>query len=265
MIKLIASDMDGTLLNSEKNLNPEFHSLLKKLKSKGIIFAAVSGRDMNSLKRVFKDIDEDIILASNNGNFITYKGEVIFNNSIEKNKLGKIQKIIRKTAKHSTIYCGREKIYSESFIPAIMGRRYKLKVDVVKDITNIKDDIIKVTTIGNKSRLEKSLKELENLKKELMITMSGPQCFDICKLGGTKEQGIKILQDKFSINFDETMVFGDHLNDLEMMQSAYYSFAMENAKDEVKQKARFIAKTNDENGVVDAIKKVVFENEATVV
>ena len=56
------------------------------------------------------------------------------------------------------------------------------------------------------------------------------------------------------------MVFGDHMNDLQMMDYAYFSHAMENAEKEVKSRARFIAKTNDENGVIEAIKKHVIEN-----
>ncbi len=74
--------MDGTLLASNKNINPEFNQILADLKYKNIIFAAVSGRDIVSLKNVFKDIDEDIILASNNGNLIVYKDEVLFENYI---------------------------------------------------------------------------------------------------------------------------------------------------------------------------------------
>ena len=80
MIKLIASDMDGTLLNSKKTLNPSVYSILKKLKQKDIIFVAISGRDIFSLKEIFKDVEEDIVYASNNGNYITYKDEVIFEN-----------------------------------------------------------------------------------------------------------------------------------------------------------------------------------------
>lgn len=265
MIKLIASDMDGTLLDSTRNINPEFYNILEKLKSKDIIFAAVSGRDMNSLKQVFKGVEDDVILASNNGNFITFRDEIIFENSIEKEKLIKVCNILRKTAKKSTIYCGKEILYSESIIPAIIGMKYKLKVKIVKDITKIDDKIIKITSIGKKEVLDKSMKALETLKNELMITPSGPNCFDICKKNGTKAQGIKILQKKFNIEFEETMVFGDHMNDLEMMEAAYYSFAMENAKKEVKEKARYVAKANDENGVVDAIKEVIFKGEATVV
>ena len=80
MIKLIASDMDGTLLDSNKNINPEFNKILNTLKEKGIIFAAISGRDLASLKYAFKDVKEDIVFASNNGNFIVYKGKVLFEN-----------------------------------------------------------------------------------------------------------------------------------------------------------------------------------------
>lgn len=264
MIKLIASDMDGTLLDSNKNLNSEFISVLKELKSKDIIFTAISGRDIMSLKYIFKDIDEDMIFASNNGNLITYKNEVLFENYIEKDKIEKIAKIVRKDSKHITIYSGKDKNYSESLIPAIVGIKWGLKIKVVKDITKIKDNILKVTCFGKSERVRKKFKDFEVLKDEVMLTPSGTYCFDICKLNGNKKQGIEVIQQKFNIAYEETMVFGDHLNDLEMMSSAYYSYAMENAKEEVKNKARYIAKTNDENGVIEAIKEKVFDCKVTV-
>lgn len=258
MIKLIASDMDGTLLNSKKVLNPSVHSILKKLKQKDIIFVAISGRDIFSLKEIFKDIEEDIVYASNNGNYITYKDKVIFENYIENHMVNKVAKIIRKKAKHNTMYCCKDNIYSESIIPVIVTKRWNLKVKYVKDITKIEDKILKITTFGNKKIIDTALESLSKLNNELMITKSGSTCFDICKLGGTKKQGINILQELFNVGFDETMVFGDHMNDLEMMSSAYYSYAMKNAEEEVKKNARFIAGTNDDDGVVNAIKEVVF-------
>ena len=75
MIKLIASDMDGTLLNSKKTLNPSVYSILKKLKQKDIIFVAISGRDIFSLKEIFKDVEEDKYIR-NMGIIYTYKDEV---------------------------------------------------------------------------------------------------------------------------------------------------------------------------------------------
>ena len=243
MIKLIASDMDGTLLNSNKQLSPSLYGILKKLNDKGIVFVAISGREIFSLKEIFKDVEEDIVYASNNGNYITYKDEVIFENYIEHNMVYKVAKIIRKKAKYNTIYCSKDTVYSESIIPCIVGKKWKLKVKYVRDITKVEDKILKITTFGN---------------EKLMITKSGSTCFDICKLGGTKKQGINILQKRFNVGYNETMVFGDHMNDLEMMSSAYYSYAMENAEEEVKKNARFIAETNDDDGVIKAIKEVAF-------
>ena len=262
MIKLIASDMDGTLLNSKKTLNPSVYSILKKLKQKDIIFVAISGRDIFSLKEIFKDVEKDIVYASNNGNYITYKDEVIFENYIENHMVDKVAKIIRKKAKHNTIYCCKDNIYSESIITAIITKRWNLKVKYVKDITKVEDKILKISTFGNKKIINKALESLSELNNELMITKSGSTCFDICKLGGTKKQGINVLQEMFNVGFDETMVFGDHMNDLEMMSSAYYSYAMKNAEDDVKKNARFIAGTNDDDGVVNVIKEVVFCEES---
>lgn len=258
MIKLIASDMDGTLLNSKKHLSPSIHDVLKKLKNKDIIFVAISGRDIFSLKEIFKDVEEDIVYASNNGNYITYKNEVIFENYIENNMVEKVAKIIRKKAKHNTIYCAKDAIYSESLIPAIVGRKWNLKVKYTRDITKVEDKILKITTFGDKKIINRTLEAIRGFNNKLMITKSGSTCFDICNLGGTKKQGVNILQEKFNVGYNETMVFGDHMNDLEMMSSAYYSYAMENAEEEVKKNARFIAGTNDDDGVIKVIKEVAF-------
>ena len=143
MIKLIASDMDGTLLNSNKQLSPSLYGVLKKLNDKGIVFVAISGREIFSLKEIFKDVEEDIVYASNNGNYITYKDEVIFENYIEHNMVYKVAKIIRKKAKYNTIYCSKDTVYSESIIPCIVGKKWKLKVKYVRDITKVDDKILK--------------------------------------------------------------------------------------------------------------------------
>ena len=256
MIKLIASDMDGTLLNSNKELSQSIYEILKQLNEKGIIFVAISGRDIFSLREIFKDVEEDIVYASNNGNYITYKDKVIFENYIENHMVDKVAQIIRKKAKHNTIYCAKNTIYSESIIPCIVGKRLKLKVKYIRNITKIEDKILKISTFGNKNIIDRALQSISELNDELMITKSGTTCFDICRLGGTKKQGINILQDMFNVKYNETMVFGDHMNDLEMMSSAYYSFAMENAEEDVKKNARFIADTNDNVGVINAIKEV---------
>ena len=94
-------------------------------------------------------------------------------------------------------------------------------------------------------------------KEKLQVSVSGQIWLDITDKGVNKGLAINKLQELLNIKHEETMVFGDYLNDLEMMESAYHSYAMENAHDDLKKVARFRAKKNTENGVVEKIKEVL--------
>ena len=95
-------------------------------------------------------------------------------------------------------------------------------------------------------------------RDELQVTVSGDIWLDITAGGVNKGVAIKEIQDLLGIDFKETMVFGDYLNDLEMMESAYHSYAMENAHEDLKKVSRFIThKNNDEDGVMHQIKEVI--------
>ena len=94
----------------------------------------------------------------------------------------------------------------------------------------------------------------------LYIAKSGKHTIDINSNSFNKGIALEIIQNKLGIKYEETMVFGDFLNDYEMMDKAYYSYAMENAHPKLKQKARFVAPKNTDNGVIKVIKEVVLKN-----
>ena len=96
------------------------------------------------LRKYLKDVEEDIVYASNNGNYITYKMKLYLKNYIDNSMVDKVAKIIRKKAKHNTIYCSKDTIYSESIIPGIVGRKWNLKVKYVRDSTKVEDKILKI-------------------------------------------------------------------------------------------------------------------------
>ena len=89
------------------------------------------------------------------------------------------------------------------------------------------------------------------------ITLSSEVWTDFMPLNGNKGTAIKSLQKMFGVKPEECAAFGDFINDLEMLDSVYYSYAMENAHDEVKKKARFRAKSNVEHGVLLAIQDMM--------
>ena len=87
-VKLIAADMDGTLLDSNKNLSPDLFDLIKKLKEKDVKFAIASGRQYFNLLDNFKDVKEDLVYISDNGSIVyDNNGKSIYTDEINKHEL----------------------------------------------------------------------------------------------------------------------------------------------------------------------------------
>lgn len=259
MIKLIATDMDGTLLNSNNEINPEFYDVFKKLREKDIIFAAASGRQYYNLLKRFDKVKDDMLFIAENGTFVICNGEELLVNALDKDIALELIEIGRSIENCYVIVCGKNSAYIESrderFIKET--KKYYERYEVVDDVTKVDDDILKVTICDLSGAETNSNKYFDKYREALQVTVSGEIWLDITANGVNKGVAINKLQEKLNIKPEETMVFGDYLNDLEMMKSAYHSYAMKNAHEELKKVARFEAKSNDENGVVLAIKEAV--------
>ncbi|MEG2256436.1 MAG: HAD hydrolase family protein, partial [Cetobacterium sp.] len=171
----------------------------------------------------------------------------------------KLIEIGRRIENAYVIVCGKKSAYieetDERFIKET--QKYYERYKVVTDLTKVEDDILKVTICDFSGSEINSNKYYEEYRQALQVTVSGEIWLDITAKGVNKGCTIKKIQDMLNIKHEETMVFGDYLNDLEMMGSGYYSYAMENAHDDLKKVSRFMAHSNDNNGVVKAIKEVM--------
>lgn len=258
MIKFIATDMDGTLLNSNNEIHADFYPMFQSLKEKDIIFAAASGRQYYNLLERFKDIKDDMMFIAENGTFVVYKGKELIVNSLEKNIAKELIEIGRTIPNSYVILCGKNSSYIESHDERLIKQtaKYYERYKIVEDLTSIDDDILKVTICDFNGSENNSNNYFDEYRDKVQITVSGEIWLDIVAKGINKGVAINEIQNLLNIDYKETMVFGDYLNDLEMMSSAYHSYAMANAHDTLKKAARFIAKSNDENGVIQAIKSV---------
>ena len=258
MIKFIATDMDGTLLNSNNEIHADFYPMFQSLKEKDIIFAAASGRQYYNLLERFKDIKDDMMFIAENGTFVVYKGKELIVNSLEKNIAKELIEIGRTIPNSYVILCGKNSAYIESHDERLIKQtaKYYERYKIVEDLTSIDDDILKVTICDFNGSENNSNNYFDEYRDKVQITVSGEIWLDIVAKGINKGVAINEIQNLLNIDYKETMVFGDYLNDLEMMSSAYHSYAMANAHDTLKKAARFIAKSNDENGVIKAIKSV---------
>lgn len=258
MIKLIATDMDGTLLNGKGELPEEFFKVFEALQAKNIIFAAASGRQYFTLLENFKPIRDEMLFIAENGTYIAYKGETLVVHPLEK-------KIAHRLIKHARrlgveiVLATSAGAYLESkeerFIAEVS--KYYVKHEIVEDLLQVESDILKVTICDFRGAESYSYPAYKDFAHEAQISVAGDIWLDMMARGINKGTAIKDIQEKLGIAYEETMVFGDYLNDLEMLQNAYHSYAMENAHPLLKEVARFRAKSNEKNGVIEKIKEII--------
>ncbi|GLC31074.1 Cof-type HAD-IIB family hydrolase [Clostridium omnivorum] len=262
MIKLIATDMDGTLLNEQGYLSYEIFDIIKKLNEKDILFATASGRQYYNLENKFSPVKDDIIYIAENGCYVVNKDTEISSNYLDKKIVKDLIHTARKVDGIDIVLCGKKAAYiekdSKEFINEV--EKYYYRYEIVEDLNKVEDDILKFALFDPKGPEINSNKIFSPLfGDKLLVVVSGKVWLDIINKDINKGIAIKQLQKKYNIKPEETMVFGDYFNDIDMLQSAYHSYAMDNAPEEVKMHARFIAKSNRENGVIDVIKSLVLE------
>ncbi|MCI9360105.1 MAG: HAD family phosphatase [Hungatella sp.] len=261
MIKLIASDIDGTLVTDGTNkVNPEIFEVVLKLKEKGIQFAAASGRQWVSIERLFEPVKERIFYLSDNGAYVGCHGRNLFLNTIDRELALEMVEDIKKEPELEVMLSGPDVVYMDTkdqeFVDWIIDG-YKFQVKLVEDVREVDDRFIKVSAY-KKHGVQEATKEIrKKYENRMKVTISGDMWMDCMALGVCKGQAIEVLQKGLDIKPEETMAFGDQLNDVEMLGRAYYSFAVGNARPEVKAAARFQTDTNRNDGVLKILKMLL--------
>ena len=264
MIKLIATDMDGTLLNSNHEIPKDFKDIIKALKERGIMFAISTGRNYLDISYKFNDFKDELLFICENGTGIYYKDECIYSKFLKKDTVKTLVELGRKVDNAYPMLCGANGLYIENeYAFEQVNLLFPMNIPVIKvdSLFDVDDKIFKVNMFDLKGAETNSYLTFKNAKLDgVTLTPSNRYWLDIASFGTNKGVAIKKVQDLFNIDYKETMVFGDHLNDLEMMKSAYYSYAMKNGHQDVKEIANFETKyTNEESGVIKTIREEVLQ------
>ena len=256
---MIAADMDGTLLDSKKRLPGGFFSLLRELRRRDIRFVVASGRQYYNLLGQFGEAADLVTFLSENGTMVFDQGKPVFVDPMPKEDWQQVVKAVRPIPRAFPILCGVESAYIESDDPELLQGVpiYFDRCKIVKNLLDVKDRICKISIYDCLSPEENSWKALEEIKKRFTVTLSGDRWVDIMEKWVSKGTAMEALQKLWGIGRDETLTFGDYLNDLELVSCCDYGYAMANARPEVKERANFEAPSNDENGVVRVIRQRV--------
>ncbi|MGB5445456.1 MAG: Cof-type HAD-IIB family hydrolase [Psychromonas sp.] len=260
MIKLIATDMDGTLLNDQGQLPADFFTTLSALKAKNIIFAAASGRQYFSLQKTFAAVSDDVLFIAENGTLVMHKGEELYFHPLQKEHVPELLAIAKNINNAYTVLCGRRSAYIESTDQRLVDEveKYYAKYQVVDSLLDVQDDVLKISICDfSDAETNANAAFSPDYADKLQVTVSGKMWLDITHQTASKGTAIQYLQDKLNISFEQTMVFGDYFNDVTLLQNAFHSYAMENAHPEVKKHARFHAPSNNNDGVIQIIRQIL--------
>lgn len=268
MIKLIASDIDGTLVeNSTAVLHPEMFELIKKLKQKGILFCAASGRQYQSIANMFEPVKDDIIFLAENGAHIRYKDKDIALVEMKREHIEEIVHTIRKENIHGDYIVSTNDgsimdTKNQEFIDLI-AYGYRNKFRLVEDVLAENVPIIKIAAF-----LKGSIRELgesvliPQFSDKVKATMAGEEWVDYMEASVDKGHALRMIQEYFHIAKEETIAFGDNSNDIGLLMAAGRGFAVENALNEVKAVATDICPSYDKKGVYATVMKLVFGEDA---
>lgn len=264
-VRMIAVDMDGTFLDENKQYNVQrFSRQYALLKQKGIHFVVASGNQYYQLQRYFPDIKNDIAFVAENGAWVSEGDDEIFCGELAKESVHRVLDILAKEPDISTVVCGRKGAYvhssmSDSVIQMLNNHYYRLeKRDNLYDID---DTIFKFSlNLANEGidslmdRLHNQLCEIDHIMHPVS---SGYGFIDLIIPGCHKAHGIALLQQKWGISDCEVVAIGDSANDIEMLRQACFSFAMANAVESVSAVARFKTESNQDEGALNVIARVL--------
>jgi Cof subfamily protein (haloacid dehalogenase superfamily) len=259
MIKLIATDLDGTLLDDQKNIHPSFWETHKRLTEDGVLFIIASGRQYFTLHEQFKPIENDVILLAENGTFVKYRDQAILVNDLPLKDAHFFIEKARQTPRTDVILCGINSAYVESRNAEFWedASQYYKRLQYVEDLTRVEDTVLKVTLWDHINAEQNAYPYFRDFAANFKVAIAGDSWLDITNINASKGIAIEVIQKSYDISPEETLVFGDYLNDLDMMGSGYYSYAMKNAHPKIIDQSRFQTRLdNNHNGVVETIKEI---------
>ncbi|RCS60896.1 Cof-type HAD-IIB family hydrolase [Microbacterium sp. JB110] len=261
-IRLLVTDMDGTLLDEEGRIPDGLWPRLEALTERGIVFAPASGRQYGMIARLFEQVLAGMVVIAENGAFVVQDGEELSSITIERSGAARIVDALRayEAAGNEVglVVCGKRGAYVERTDPmfAKAFSQYYAYLTAVDDALDHDDEILKlaVADFEGQGRL---VKALEPFAASHQVVVSGQHWVDIMSPAVDKGVAVRALQQRLGVTPAQTVAFGDYLNDLQMLDAAEHSFAMANAHPAVQERAKHITASNTEGGVLQVIDRIL--------
>lgn len=250
-IKMVVTDMDGTLLNEKHEVSTEFFELFQKMQQRGIRFVAASGRQYPSMVSKLEPIKDQMSFISENGALIVENDTVIHSRGIEMNQVTELLEYLGDESAIQSIICCAEKAYSTSKnqdFHQLLHEYYSSHV-LIDHPGQVRHEPLKIALYHPISGEQHIYPSVQHYSKHLQVKISGDYWVDLSHKDANKGVALTRLLEQYQIKPDEIIVFGDYLNDLEMLQLTPNSVAMGNAHEQVKKLAKYQTTSHQNLGV----------------
>ena len=261
-IKVIATDMDGTLLDSRGQLDlPRLEKIIDQLDQRGVRFVIATGNEIHRMRQLLGHLAERVVLVVANGARIFENNELLQAQTWDDDMVDKAlahfkgrecQDQFVVTAmnggfvKEGTVFTELDKFMT----PEMIEKLYQRMQFVDEFDSNLFGGVLKMSMVVGEERLDSVLQEVNDLfDGRVRAVSSGYGCIDILQDGIHKAWGLEELLKRWNLKPEQIMAFGDSENDIEMLELAGISYAMENAEETVKRVATKVAPANSQAGV----------------
>jgi len=266
VVKMVAVDMDGTFLDDQKQYDrPRFMRCYAEMKARGIKFVVASGNQYYQLKSFFPTLASDIAFVAENGAWVLDGEQELFCGAFSRADVNAVLDTLQNGHYPGLRYilCGRESAYyfsgavEEQWLKKM--RHYCHRLKAINTLEETGDDrLFKFALNLSDDYVEPLMADIQRLHEgAAAATSSGHGSVDLIVPGHHKANGLNILAQRWGIDHQQVLAFGDGGNDLEMLKQSGFSFAMANAPQRVKAAARYAAPANNDAGVLQVIEAML--------
>ncbi|NDJ76292.1 MAG: HAD family hydrolase [Chloroflexi bacterium] len=267
-IRLIVADLDGTLLDSAHTVTPQTEQAIRSALARGILFTVATGKTYPSTVRHIQNFDIQIPVICGNGTLVhAPDGTILYEDPIPHDIALEVVQMARARGITPVIYAGRGLLAPEyNGNINVLVAHHEPEPEIVPDLE---------AAMSNSHKPHKlilidqdNLDAVAEFQVELEQTFTGraavmrtglASVVEVLPLGVTKGTALAVIQERLGISPEETFAIGDNFNDLDMIQRSGIGVAMGHAPETVRQGADYVTGSNDENGVADAINRLVLE------
>jgi Cof subfamily protein (haloacid dehalogenase superfamily) len=264
MIKLVASDMDGTLLDQNQNVPEETYDLILQLRERGIAFTASSGRRYDTLCEFFRPVVDSIDFVAASGAQVYVQGHLADQETFSPAALRRLKRVVDVFDTLHLVVFDSVNAYEldDSFF-------YKPELDKdlphparVTDLPPADTAIIKASVYCEDSPMDMAYVLTRELEGDFIFAPSGRQWIDVMQRGVNKATGLRQVMDAYGIEPHEVMAFGDSMNDYEMLRMVGEGIAMENARYAIRQIADRVTGSNTDHSVQKELHDLIIQLDA---